>query len=308
MNTSTASSQSTSASRSLLQLMRKHPLFCFFLIAYAFSWILSIPYVLSVWGNWSGDFTVIFVIKSFGPAIAAIVMLNLIEGKTGVLRLRQSIRQRRASWQWYLFILVGIPALLMLGIIIQPGALAGFQGLSPRLLVIYPIYFFVVIFGGGPLGEEPGWRGFALPRLQPRYGPLRGTLLLGVVWCFWHLPDFLTPAQGGGPGTSLATILTNFAIFFLMVIALAIIFTWVFNHTAGSVFIAIVLHASVNTPQLVLVPLFPAMDVTSLDLAGLIGFGVTALLIVILTRGRLGYKPGKATALASAQIEAQPTS
>ena len=305
MNTSQATRQSTSTSRNLQQVMRQHPLFCFFLIAYAFSWIVSIPYMLSVWGNWSGDFTVIFVIKSFGPAIAAIVMLNLIEGKAGVLRLRQSIRQRRASWQWYLFILVGIPALLMLGIIIQPGALTDFQGLSPRLLVLYPIYFFVVIFGGGPLGEEPGWRGFALPRLQPRYGPLRGTLLLGVVWCFWHLPDFLTPAQGGGPGTNLATILTNFSIFFLMVIALAIIFTWVFNHTAGSVFIAIMLHASVNTPQLVLVPLFPAMDVTSLDLAGLIGFGVMALLIVILTRGRLGYEPGRAAAPEPEQIEAQ---
>jgi uncharacterized protein len=142
--------------------------------------------------------------------------------------------------------------------------------------------------------------------LQPRYGPLRGTLLLGVAWCFWHLPDFLTPAQGGGPGTSLATILTNFAIFFLMVIALAIIFTWVFNHTAGSVFIAIILHASVNTPQLVLVPLFPTLDVTSLDLAALIGFGVTALLVVILTLGHLGYKPSRAVAPEPEQIEVQP--
>ena len=192
-----------------------------------------------------------------------IVMLNLIEGKAACFACGKA-SDNDAPMQWYLFILVGIPALLMLGIIIQPGALTDFQGLSPRLLVLYPIYFFVVIFGGEPLGEEPGWRGFALPRLQPRYGPLRGTLLLGVVWCFWHLPDFLTPAQGGGPGTDLAIILTNFAMFFLMVIALAIIFTWVFNHTAGSVFIAIVLHASVNTPQLVLVPLFPAMDVTSL--------------------------------------------
>ena len=305
MDTSHASRQSTSASRSLPQMMRQHPLFFFFLIAYAFSWIVSIPYMLSVWGNWQGDFTVIFVIKSFGPALAAFVMTYLIEGKAGVQRLRQSIRQRRAGWRWYLFILVGIPALLMLGIIIQPGALADFQGLSPRLLVLYPIYFFVVIFGGGPLGEEPGWRGFALPRLQPRYGPLWGTLLLGVGWCFWHLPDFLTPAQGGGPGTSLATILTNFSMFFVVVIALAIIFTWVFNHTAGSVFIAIVLHASVNTPQLVLVSLFPAVGYTSLLLAGLIGFGVPALLIVIVTRGRLGYAQSQATALGPEQIEAQ---
>jgi uncharacterized protein len=54
---------------------------------------------------------------------------------------------------------------------------------------------------GGPLGEEPGWRGFVLPRLQPRFGPLGGTLLLGFLWGCWHLPEFLTPIEHGGPGT-----------------------------------------------------------------------------------------------------------
>ena len=211
-----------------------------------------------------------------------------------------------SGWQWYLFTLVGIPALLLLGIIVQPGSLAGFQGLTPQLLVSYAAYFVAVAFGGGPLGEEPGWRGFALPRLQTRYGSLRGTLLLSVGWCFWHLPDFLTPAQGGGPGVGVVTILTNLALFLLLVIALAIIFTWVFNHTGGSVFIAIVLHASVNTPQLALVPLFPAVDVTDLNLAALIGFGVMALLIVVLTRGRLGYEPDQTAASESGQMKVQP--
>jgi uncharacterized protein len=159
--------------------------------------------------------------------------------------------------------------------------------------VSYPVYFVIVFFGGGPLGEEVGWRGFALPRMQPRYGPLWGTLLLGVLWVFWHLPDFLTPAQGGGPGVSFATLLTNFSIFFLFVVALAIIFTWVFNHTRGSIFIAILLYASINTPQVVWIPLFLAVDVTGMNLAALIAFGVPALLIVILTRGRLGYQPGQ---------------
>ena len=78
-----------------------------------------------------------------------------------------------------------------------------------------------------------------------------------------------------------------------MVVALAIIFTWVFNHTRGSVFIATLLHASIDTPQLVWIPLFLAVGMTSLNLAALIGFGVPALLIVILTRGRLGYQPSQ---------------
>ena len=174
---------------------------------------------------------------------------------------------------------------------IQPGLLASFQGLTPVLLVTYPAYFFVVFFGVA-LPEEIGWRGFALPRMQPRYGPLWGTLILGVLWAFWHLLYFLTPAHGGGPGTSWMTVLENFLIFLLMVLAFAVIFTWVFNHTKGSVFIANLLHASIDTPQLVWIPLFVlALNESSIDLATLIGFGVPALLIIILTRGRLGYQP-----------------
>ena len=168
--------------------------------------------------------------------------------------------------------------------------IASFQGLNSTLLVTYPAYFFIVFFGVA-MPEEIGWRGFALPHMQPRYGPLRGTLLLGVVWSFWHFLYFLTPDHGGGPGTSFTTLLTNFLIFTVMVLALAIIFTWVFNHTGGSIFIANLMHASIDTPQLVWIPLFLAVDHTSMDLAGLIGFGVPALLILILTRGRLGYQP-----------------
>jgi len=294
MEISKVSVQPTEASTGLKQVMRKHPLFFFFFMSYAGSWIVSIPYVLSVWGILPGDYTIAYILKPFvGPTLAAIIMTYITEGKAGLLSLRDRLKQRRAGWQWYLFILLGIPALLLLGIIIQPGILASFQGLTPVLLVTYPAYFFIVFFGVA-LPEEIGWRGFALPRMQPRYGPLWGTLLLGVLWGFWHLLYFLTPYHGGGPGTGLATFLTNFLIFLLMVLAFAIIFTWVFNHTGGSVFIANLLHTSIDTPQLVWIPLFlAATNETSIDLATLIAFGVPALLIVILTRGRLGYQQGQ---------------
>ncbi len=222
-----------------------------------------------------------------------------------MLRLLHRYIQWRAGWQWYLFILLGIPALLVLAIMVLPGALASFHGLPPLFLVIYPVSFVVTLILGGPLGEEPGWRGFALPRMQPRYGPLGGTLLLGVLWACWHLPQFLTPAQGGGPGTSFATFFTNFPMFVLLVIAMAIIFTWVFNHTAGSLFIAILLHASVDTSQS-LASFFPAPIVTSTDLYALLGFGVPALLIVLLPRGRLGYQPGQEQPWKQEEVEAQP--
>jgi membrane protease YdiL (CAAX protease family) len=291
IETPNGSGQSTAGSSGLRLVMRQHPLFLFFLLAYLISWIFLTPSVLSAWGILPGDFLITFVIHTFGPTLAAIIMVSMLEGKTGLQSLRQRVRQLRAGWQWYVFILVGIPALIVLGIIIQPGALASFKGLTAILPLSYLVNFVAVWFGGGPLGEEIGWRGFALPRMQPLYGPLWGTILLGVLWCFWHLPEFWMPSMGGGPGTGLGGFaLTNLLMFLPMVVAIAIIFTWVFNHTQGSVFVSITAHASFNIPQVVLVPLFLAVNYTSLLLANLIGFGVPALLIIILTRGRLGYQ------------------
>jgi membrane protease YdiL (CAAX protease family) len=232
-----------------------------------------------------------------GPALAGIVMTFVTTGKEGFRRLRHSCRQWRAGWQWYLFILLGVPALILLGIGIQPGVLARFDGLPQGFLVRYAVYFVIVFFGVG-LPEEIGWRGFALPRMQPRFGPLLATFLLGVGWAFWHLFFFLMPDHGGGPGTGFGALLKNFSIFFVMVLAISVLFTWVYNHTRGSVFIAGILHAAIDAPQLVWLPLFLEVGTsnstsgeTSLDLALLGTFGMLALLIVILTRGRLGYRP-----------------
>lgn len=271
------------------QIMKQYPLVFFFLMAYAISWIVSIPFILAEWGFLQGDFRIVFVLKSYGPFAAAFIMTGILEGKEGLRLLRQRIRQRQAGWQWYVFIFIGIPALVLLGIVVQPGAAVGFVGIEPAIIIRYLLMYIVVIFGGGPLGEEPGWRGFALPKMQRRFGPLWGTLLLGVLWTGWHLPDFLTSAQGGGPGTGLDAFRVNFPVFLGLVLSLAVILTWIFNLTDGSLFTAILAHASVNTPQLVLVPLFPAVSVTQLNLAALVSFGTTALLIILLTRGRLGF-------------------
>jgi len=286
------------ASGGLRQAMLRHPLFSFFFMAYAFSWIMTIPAILAEWGFLPAPlFNLFFVIKAFaGPFVAGAIMVNLTEGKAGTRRFWRRFVQVRAGWQWYLMILLGIPALFLLGIVIQPGTLASFQGFphnSPvYYLITYLITFVITFLFGGPLAEEPGWRGFALPRLQPRYGPLLGALLLGVVWAFWHLPDFLTRAQGGGPGTGWGAFFTNLPIFVVMVVAICVVMTWFFNHTRGSLFIMILLHASINTAG-ILPALFPTPNIpvmTMSNLAMLIAVAAPAVLIVILTRGRLGYQ------------------
>jgi membrane protease YdiL (CAAX protease family) len=243
--------------------MREHPLLSYFILAYGLSWIVALPYVLSAWGAVSGNYTLIYGLKQWvGPALAGLIMARVMDGKEGQRDLWKSCRQWRAGWQWYLFILLGVPALLLLGILLQTGTPASFQGLSPNFLGTYLVTFVLVFLGVG-LPEEIGWRGFALPRMQPRFGPLWGTLLLGILWTFWHLLYFFGPGHGGGPNTDAAALLKDFFVFFLMVMSLSIVFTWVFNHTRGSVFIAGLLHAAIDTPQLVWAPLFFAVGTTN---------------------------------------------
>jgi membrane protease YdiL (CAAX protease family) len=102
----------------------------------------------------------------------------------------------------------------------------------------------LTLLTGGPLFEEPGWRGFALPRLQDRYGPLVGTLILGLLWAVWHLPFYFIPGWADlNGGLSLASL----SVFGLSALAIAIILTWVFDHTRGSLLLAMLVHASLNT-------------------------------------------------------------
>jgi uncharacterized protein len=286
------------APRRLREALLQHPLLAYIVMAYAFSWITMVPYILWEWGKLpggAGPWSLVFVVKAFvGPFLAALIMTRLSDGKEGQRRFFRRLVQWRADWPWYAFILLAIPAFFLLGVALMPGALASFTGLTPTFLVGYPINFIIIALAGGPLAEEPGWRGFALPRLlahysQDHYAALKASLVLGLVWTFWHLPDFLTSAQHGGPAAGLRPFYANLPIFLLMVMALTIVFTWVYNHAHGSVFMAILLHASVNTLSVAL-PLFPIPAVQDSELSMLIGWGALALLILVLTRGKLGYQ------------------
>lgn len=174
-------------------MIRQHPLVSYFVLAYAFSWLMALPSVLAAWGRLPGDYTLGYNLKQWiGPALAAIIVTGVTSGGASLRRLWGRMRDWRAGWVWYLFILLGVPALLYLGITLSPGAQLSPHGLTLTVVITYLVNFVLVFFLVG-LPEEIGWRGFALPRMQPRNGPLWGSLLLGVLWGGWHLLDFLTP-------------------------------------------------------------------------------------------------------------------
>lgn len=118
-----------------------------------------------------------------------------------------------------------------------------------------------------------------------------GTLLLGVLWGLWHLPLFLLIPGYNGAGTGLLGILGPFVVFLINVIAVSYVFTWVFNNTRGSLLLAILLHASINTASSMLPSLFPTLAGTLLfGLCNSLFWVVVALLILAATRGRLSYQ------------------
>jgi uncharacterized protein len=274
-------------------VLTRHPLTFFFVFAYAFSWLAWMPLLLSKDGagilsypSPIGFYATLAIASFVGPSLSAFIMTGITEGREGVGRLLRQLVLWRVGLGWYLFALIGLPAIMVLSVIVLPGTQASFQGLatlSPLPLLVLFVYIF---FLGGPLGEEPGWRGFALPRLQRRYGPLVGSVILGPIWAFWHLPIFWIPAWNFPP-----TIL-NMVMFVIAAIAFAIVMTWVFNNTKGSLLMAVLVHASFDMVLAILNGLFPVPIVN--DYGGnvpvLIGLGALALVVIALTRGRLGYQ------------------
>ncbi len=220
-----------------------------------------------------------------GPFLAAFVMTGAIEGREGVGPFLRRFVLWRVGFRWYLFTFVGVPVIAVLSVVVIPGVLGSFQGLGALAPLSLLGIFVYVLFLGGALGEEPGWRGFALPRLQSVHGPLLGTLILGPLWALWHLPLFFTPWN--------ELTAFNVVVFVLATTCLAIMYTWVFNNTEGSVLIAVLLHASFNASVTgILAPLFPAPILSDYGLLPILGgFGALAVVLVALTRGRLGYRP-----------------
>jgi uncharacterized protein len=275
-------------------VLARYPLTFYFLLAYAGTWVVTVPFALSA--NGVGflpfgvpDGSVIFVSAVWvflGPTLAAFIVTGTTEGRAGIRSLMHRYALWRVGLRWYLVVLLGPPVIILLATIVLPGALASFQTLAPLQPLLLLVSFPIVLIFGGALFEEGGWRGFALPRLQRLHGPLVGSLILAPLWACWHLPLFWVRVWGTPP-----TIL-NMVLFLASVIFMTIVFTWVFNNTKGSILLAILLHTSFDAFVGPVGLLFPAPVVT--DYGGavplLIGLGVTALLLVALTRGRLGYQ------------------
>ena len=250
----------------MVQVARRHPLIVFFVLAYAVTWVVWIPRALGV------QVGVVGQLWTWMPALAALAAAALTGGRAAVVDLGSRLVRWRVAWPWYAVVIVG-PAVFSLAVGAVYVLLGGSWSAALPAAFTTPIpslaLFLVILTLTDGLGEEPGWRGFALPRLLDRTNPLVASLLLGVLWAGWHLPLVWTEGSSlfGGPPWLL----------FLDLPAKSVLFTWIFLRTRGSVLLAALLHGTTN-----LFVVSPWPGVTGDLTLALLAVGVKCLLIVVL--------------------------
>ena len=216
--------------------LRRHPLGVFFVLAFLFPWL--------IWGTTIAQ-TYGFLSFHIPQPLAFWIGLNLATyltaALTGGLPAIKDLLSRLVRWRvrpnWYLvaLTLTAILSLAAIGVHLvlggrhEVGVLLSLPNLVPSLL--FQVFFFL-------LTEETAWRGFALPRLQSRYGALSASLILGLLWGLWHTPLVFIP------GSFQASV--PFVGFVLSAVATAIFTTWIFNHSHGSVLVAAILHGATD--------------------------------------------------------------
>jgi uncharacterized protein len=201
---------------------RRHRLVAFFGLTFLLSW-------------WSWPFYALDLAPTAffpcGPLVAALVVIGLTEGRAGYRDLGARMIRWRVGWVWWL-VAVGTPLAVL-----AVAAVANVVIWNAPAPALVTIAWSQIALGtairfvnplDGPLGEEPGWRGYALPRLQTMHSPLVSGVVLGVLVALWHLP---LVATGALPAVGLP-----------ITFAITLVYVWLFNRTDGSVLIAIVFH------------------------------------------------------------------
>jgi uncharacterized protein len=162
MEASRISGQSPRPGLYLVPVLRRYPLIGYFALAWGLSWLA----LLVLGGMFGLPAGLVVAVFTLGPTAAAVIVTALVDGRAGLRGLLRRVALWRVGLRWYLVALLGIPLVILLATLLLPGALASFRPMAPvRWLVTYVIVFVVGGIAGGALFEEPGWRGFALPRL-----------------------------------------------------------------------------------------------------------------------------------------------
>jgi membrane protease YdiL (CAAX protease family) len=224
-----------------LAFIRRHSLVIGIALMFLFTWPLHLSGsgVLPIRFPWP-----MYRFAGFGFAAASILMTGVTLGPRAVITLLKRFLIWRVGWRWYASLLI-IPGTYLTAIALH----AAWNGITPdftattayglafgswpRLIAFVPVVFLADVLGNG---EEIGWRGYALPRLQSRYAALFSGLVMGLIWALWHLALYITRMNP-----------IWFAWYIVGVVAKSVLITWAYNGTRGSLLIATLYHATWNT-------------------------------------------------------------
>ena len=254
-------------------LVRRHPLVSFYVLTYAVSWLLWAPLVI-FGGRLPGP--VAFVLLGLGslvPSTLGLVFIGLLRGKAGVRRVLRRLVHGRIGLRWYLAVLaLAMLVPLAVGVSVLMG---GDTPVVDNTIFGVLFLFAFMIFPGSALGEELGWRGFVLPRMQTRHSALKASLLIGILWGPWHLPLWLTGSEGHP--------ISLYVPFVVAVVASSVFYTWLYNNTGGSLLIVVLYHAASNLPITVLIS--PLGSQMALPFLIYVALTVVAAAIVVIVSG-----------------------
>jgi hypothetical protein len=214
-----------------MKWLRRNELVVFLTLAFALSWW---PWPLTVMNPESTPMI------PWGPMIAAFIVLGLTRGWAGMKSLLADMVRWRVGARWYVLVFllpIGVTfAAVYINIALgAPAPAASVFAISELLLLIPQLLFITII--QGPLTEEPAWRGFLLPRLQTKYSPLGASLIIGVIWCSWHLPLLVSDPTSQRPPLQ----------FLALTMAFSILYTWIYNNAKASLVLIALLHGVTNT-------------------------------------------------------------
>jgi membrane protease YdiL (CAAX protease family) len=242
----------------------------FFGVAYAWGWIV---YTAMVVFHATPEWT---ILATLGPTVAALVAHRVTAGNYRAFRLASTWMRTLGAT------LVGVALMVLAFVVLPAAATTDPRQLRWGALISISVYNYSTLLGG-PLFEEPGWRGFALPRLEARFGPVLGSILLALLWAGWHLPLFWYPGWTTAPAW----------VYVLIVLGATVLLTYGTNVARFGVITPIAMHAAFNTVGKFLNGLFKGTDGPRVDLPfelvmALSGLAVAVVLILV-TQGRLGY-------------------
>jgi uncharacterized protein len=203
----------------------------FLALAFAVSWAVGLTGVLTLGVLGLG-------LGALCPGLVALALTRRFRGSARPLW-RQIVRWR-IGWRWYAVALLAPAAVVSAAYAAVLAVGGAWEPETAPTLAAVPIFLaLAVVLNGGP--EEPGWRGYALPRLQVRFSALTATLLLGAIWAVWHAPLWFVP--------DLPFADMSYPAYATQIVGMSLVYTWLYNSTSGSVLAVMVLHAAQNTAQ-----------------------------------------------------------